>query len=508
MALDLLLTGGRVIDPESGLDEVRAVGVLDGTIVHVGAEPVPADRTIDVSGLVVAPGFIDMHSHAQSLAGHRLQALDGVTTSLELEGGALPVADHYDWAESEGRPLNFGFSAGWAYARMHVLDGAPTVRPQDDADFRIPLGMFEQFQDGPQWRGPASADGVDRIAGLLGAQLSDGAIGIGVLAGYAPEFGDDEFARLARLAAKSSQPLFVHARSMSAASPGSALEAARELIDASDKYSAPVHLCHMNSTSGHMADAVAAELADAGRRGVRVTTEAYPYAAGSTVIGAAFLCPDELRRNGMTPSSLIYLPTGERVNGEERLLELRATDPGGLCVLESFDVDDPGDTQMLLRAQTLPGAAIASDAMPLTFFGNDSERPDAHRALTGDVWPLPPGLIAHPRSSGCFATAFSWLVRETGALTLTDAIRRCTLTPAQILSEAAPAMRVKGRIRDGADADLTVFDPLTVAPGGDYTRLGTSTGFRHVIVGGTPVVTDGELDPHALPGRAIRGNGC
>lgn len=508
MVVDLLLTGGRVIDPESGLDDVCAVGVRDGTIVYVGTEPVPAAAILDVAGLVVAPGFIDMHSHAQSLAGHRLQALDGVTTSLELEGGAFPVADHYDWAESEGRPLNFGFSAGWAYARMHVLDGAPAVSPQDDLDFRVPLGMFEQFQDGPTWRRPASAGDVDRITGLVERQLAGGAIGVGVLAGYAPEFGADEFERLAMLAARASHPLFVHARSMSAHGPGSALDAVREIIDASEKYAAPIHLCHLNSTSGHLADAVISALADARQRGVPVTAEAYPYAAGSTVIGASFLAPEELRRNRMSPSSITYLPTGERVGGQERLVELRAADPGGLCVLESFDMSDPDDAAMLVRAQTVPGAAIASDAMPLTFFGDDSERAAAQRALTGDVWPLPPGLIAHPRSTGCFATAFSWLVRDTGALSLTDAIRRCTLIPAQILEQAAPAMRVKGRIREGADADLTVFDPLTVTPGGDYARLGTSKGFRHVIVGGTPVVTDGDLDPRALPGRAIRGSGC
>lgn len=507
MVVDLLLTGGRVIDPESGLDDVRAVGIRDGRIVYLGTEVVDAADTLDVSGLVVAPGFIDMHSHAQTIAGHRLQALDGVTTSLELEGGALPVADHYNFAESEGRPLNFGFSAGWVYARMHVLDGAPTVRPQDDLDFRIPLNMFEQFQDGPRWRGPASADDVDRIIGLLTRQLADGAIGIGVLAGYAPGFGQDEFTRLAQTAATASEPLFVHARSMSAEPPGSALEAAQEIIDASDKYSAPMHLCHMNSTSGHMADAVTAALAEARRRGVQVTTEAYPYAAGSTVIGASFLAPEELRRNKMTPSSITYLPTGERVASEDRLVEIRSADPGGLCVLESFDLSDPADEAMLLRTQTFQDAAIASDAMPLTFFGDETMRVAAECAASGDVWPLPPGLIAHPRSSGCFAKAFSWLVRDKGALTLTEAIRRCTLIPARILEDAAPAMRTKGRIRIGADADLTVFDPLTAQPGGDYETLGTSTGFRYVFVDGTPVVAGGELDPHAFPGAAIRGAG-
>ncbi|WP_269151192.1 amidohydrolase family protein [Spelaeicoccus albus] len=508
MALDVLLTGGRVIDPESGLDGVRNVGIRGGTVAYIGDDRADAARTIDVSGHVVAPGFIDMHSHAQTISGHRLQALDGVTTSLELEGGALPVADHYEWAESEGRPLNFGFSAGWVYSRMHVLDGAPAVRPQDDREFRIPLGMFEQFQDGARWRGPADGRDIGRILDLVERQLRHGAIGIGMLAGYAPDFTAEEFGRLADLAAETTQPMFIHARSMSAEPPGSALDAAQEIIAEAEAHSAPMHLCHMNSTSGHLADSVAESLAAARARGVPVTTEAYPYAAGSTVIGASFLAPDELRRNRMTPSSITYLPTGERVASEERLVEIRANDPGGLCVLESFDLCDPADKAMLLRAQTVPDAAIASDAMPLTFFGTESQRHAAECAATGDVWPLPPGLIAHPRSTGCFARALSWLVRDTGVLTLPEAIRRCTLIPAQILEEAAPAMRAKGRLRVGADADLTVFDPATVAARGDYTSLRPSTGFRHVFVGGTPVVADGELDAAAFPGKAVRGAGA
>lgn len=508
MTVDVLLTGGRVIDPESGLDGIRSVGLRGGRIVHVGDGDLPAERTIDVSGLVVAPGFIDMHSHAQTITGHRLQALDGVTTSLELEGGALPVPDHYEWAEREGRPLNFGFSAGWVYARMHVLDGAPTVRPQDDGDFRIPLGMFEQFQDGKRWRGPATGREIERILDVVRRQMRHGAIGVGMLAGYAPEFGADEFAALAELAASENQPLFIHARSMSATPPGTALEAAEEIIDVAETHGAPLHLCHMNSTSGHMADAVIPALCAARERGVPVTTEAYPYGAGSTVIGASFLAPDELRRGRMTPSSITYLPTGERVADEERLATIRAEDPGGLCVLETFDPANPSDQELLLRTQTFPDAAIASDAMPLTFFGAESERRAAECAAVGDVWPLPPGLIAHPRSTGCFARALSWLVRETGTLTLTEAIRRSSLVPARILEAAAPAMRTKGRLKVGADADVTVFDPRTVAARGDYRTLRTSTGFRHVFVGGRQVVADGRLDTTAFPGAPIRGTGA
>lgn len=504
---DVVLTGGRVIDPESGLDDVRAVGMRDGRIVYIGEDDVPAARTLDVSGLVVAPGFIDLHSHAQTIAGHRLQALDGVTTSLELEGGALPAADHYAWAESQGRPLNFGYSAGWVYARMHVLDAVPTLRPADDADFQLPMRIFAEFQDGPRWRHQADPGEIDRIVDLVDQQLDAGAIGVGVLAGYAPHVGSDELARLAALAAERDHPLFFHSRSMSQTPPYTALDAVDEIIDLAETHAAPVHLCHMNSTSGRLAGDVATALAAARERGVRVTTEAYPYAAGSTVIGAPFAAPEELAKNGFTPSSLVYLPTGERIADAARLNELRDADPGGLWILESFDLSDSGDEKLLMQTQTLPGAAIASDAMPLTYVGDEAGRRDAERAARSGVWPLPDGLVAHPRTTGCFATALGWLVRDTGVLPLVDAVRRATLTPARILESAAPAMAAKGRIKIGADADITVFDPDRVASRADYRTLTPSTGFWHVFVAGTPVVDHGKIDPDALPGRAVRGRG-
>lgn len=508
--IDTLIVNGRIIDPANDRDEIGAVGITDDRISFVGRVPErPADlarRVIDATGLVLAPGFIDMHSHAQTINGARLQALDGVTTALELEGGALPVTDFYRYAQDTGRPINYGYSASWASARMQVLDGAAVISPLTDADFRLGLSMFSKYQDGPRWRGPADAREEDLIIDRVRDQVDGGAIGIGVLQGYVPDSAIGEQHRLAQVAAEAGQRLFVHSRSMAVVGPGNALDAVRELIDSSERFDAPIHLCHMNSTSGQLADVIAEELTTAQQRGVRLTTEAYPYHAGSTVIGAAFIDPDQLGRQGMAPRSVIYLATGERVADAERLRELRATDPGGLCVLETFDLDDPQQLALLMSAVTFPGGAIASDAMPMTYVGPDSEREQGIRALTEDVRPIPPGMIAHPRSTGCFAQALSWVVRDLGALSLAEVIRRSTIVPASILEPAAPALGRKGRLTVGADADVTVFDPATVRPGGDYRQLAPSVGFRHVIVGGVPVVRDGELVASALPGRAIRGS--
>ena len=111
---DLVLSGGRVIDPETGTDQVGDVGVTRGRITAVGGSGLVGRVVLDVSGYVVSPGFIDLHSHAQGIAEHRLQALDGVTTALELEAGAFPVEHCYARAAIEGRPIHYGFSASWA----------------------------------------------------------------------------------------------------------------------------------------------------------------------------------------------------------------------------------------------------------------------------------------------------------------------------------------------------------------------------------------------------------
>lgn len=508
---DLLITGGRVLDPETGFDAVGWVAITGDTITGVGAgDPEPglvAGRRIEVPGQVVAPGFVDLHSHAQTVNGARLQALDGVTTAFELESGALPVDAHYAWAADHGRPIHYGFSAAWAVARMAVLDGAEVSTPQASPADRLAFRTFERHQDLPRWRGPAEPVEEHRIVEAVRRQLEAGAIGVGLLQGYVPGSRLEELDLLAGLAAEADQPLFVHARDIAPTGPYTAVDAVLELIDASERHGAPIHLCHMNSTSIRRADDVADALLAAQARGVRITTEAYPYPAGSTVIGAAFLAPEQLARNGMKPTDLTYLRTGERVRDADRLRELRESDPGGLCITRNFDLDDPEDLRMLLRCLTFPGAAIGSDAMPMVHVGDPGAptAEQARRALTEDVWPLPPGLFAHPRSAGCFATALSWVVRELGALDLPEVVRRATVVPAGILGRAVPAMARKARLQPGMDADVTVFDPDRVAPGSDFTALRPSTGFSHVIVAGTPVVDGGELVTTALPGRALTG---
>jgi cytosine/adenosine deaminase-related metal-dependent hydrolase len=485
VAHELVLSGGRVIDPETRLDRVCDVGIDGGRISAVG-DALDADATLNVSGCVVAPGFIDLHSHAQTLPGRRLQACDGVTSALELEAGRTPIDRAYEHEAARGSPIHYGFSSSWAAVRMHVLAGSAL-----DGGARAIFGGIA----GTEWQQAASPTQLARILELVSDDLVAGAIGIGLLVGYTPGVDPGEYLAVAQLAASAAVPTFTHSRDIVELTPETLIDGAEELVRAAGTTGAHMHYCHINSTSSRHIDRVLALVARCQAEGGRVTTEAYPYGSGSTAIGAAFLAPERLHERMRSPRSITYLPTGERVADEARLRELRAADPGGLVITEFLDESDPHDMALLRRSLTFPDAIVASDAMPPIW------TLDAPVDVT--EWPLPPQAVTHPRTAGTFSRALR-LWRDEDA-PLIDAIHRATLLPARVLEPAVPAMRAKGRVQAGADADIVVFDPDRVTDQATYiASTRPSSGINYVIVAGTLVVRDGLLVEDALPGRPIR----
>lgn len=455
--LDLAILNGRVIDPESGLDAVRNLGIRGDRIVEIGTEPLNAADAIDASGLVVSPGFVDIHRHAHGDNSYRFAALDGVTSAFELEVGT-PDVDAWYRMMGPARLINFGVGAGHIGARMQVLG---------DRGFMLPTGPG---------RGPASPAQAAEILKAVEAGLDAGGLAVGMGLAYTPGATPEEVAGLFRLAAKRGAFIHGHLR-------GGAGDLKSTLVLAAET-GAALHIAHINSTAGSEIEAWLASVREARGRRADVTTEVYPYTAGASLIQSALYdrfaeWPDERF------ATFQWAATGEYLT-RETFAKYRAA--GGSVISHA-------NTEEALRkgiADSLP--MIASDG------GRDAE-----------------DNPTHPRATGSFARILGRYVREEKVLSLSDALRRMTLEPARRLEGRAPEMRDRGRIRLGAYADLTVFDPGTVIDRSTYTKAAAaSEGILHVVVNGTPVVRLGQLATHAMlqgmrvqvgapmPGRPIR----
>lgn len=482
---DLVIRNGRVIDPESGLDAIRDVAVRDGRIVALSEQPLRGRKIIDATGLVVSPGFIDLHAHGQQLPAARMQAFDGVTTALELEGGVLPVSRFYDDIAKEGRPINYGASASWTEAReaaFHPLTAANAQKPEKESDdWLYSLASPEQLR---------------QVADALEQGLKEGALGIGITLAYVPGTGHKEYYAINKLAAARNVPTFTHVRHSSVIEPNSSFEAYQEVLATAVATGARMHICHLNSTSSRDID-LAAELIGQGQhRGLAITVEAYPYPAASTTIGAAFFRGPQWRQRLGDARYEDFELNGEPLD-ERRFLDLQQNKPDTLIVFHYLRPElNAQDESYLDKSVLYAGGAIASDAVWWTLDG---------KLIEGNVWPMPKGAYAHPRSAGTFSRFLRVYVRERQKLSLSQAIEKASLIPARILEVSVPQMKHKGRISVGADADLIVFDLQTVSDRATFvTPAQTSIGMQHVIVNGTPVIVNGKLVVSALPGRAIR----
>lgn len=487
---DLVVAGGRVVDPASGTDAVRNIGIRGGVIVTVTREPLTGRRTIDATGKVVAPGFVDVHSHAvDTKTGSRMQVQDGVTTQLELESGMLPVAAWYDRVAAEGRPAHYGTSVAWSFARAAAVAGL-TPRPS--------LAFFHDAQASPAWMtDPATPEQLVRIRALIDEGLRAGALGVGVNAGYAPGYTAEEIFAVHEVAARHrGRPVVYHVRHMGTGPRGGVLDSLYEVVALALVTGTPVHVCHLHSAAMQEVERALAVVRAARARGLTITTEAYPYGTASTIIGAPFLRdPAFPAALGFGPEDIVYLATGERPASMERLRALQAADPGGLALMHFLDLDEAADAAKFRAVMVDGNVVIASDAMPWQ---------DGARYLA-DEWPLPATARSHPRSAGTFARFLREWVREREEVSLVEAIRRITLLPAQILEVGVPAMRRKGRIGPDADADLVIFDLDTITDRATFERPAQpSAGIAWVVVSGQAVVADGVFDPGIDAGRPIR----
>lgn len=486
---DLVIRRGRVVDPETGLDGVRDIGIKNGEIASISEQPLDAPKSIDADGQVVAPGFIDLHAHGQQLPAAWVQAFDGVTTALELESGLLPISRYYELVAEEGRPINYGASAAWTYARIAEKEGLE------------PDGTIEWFQAAfakPGWQNSlATPAEIDAIIARVEQGLKEGGLGIGINAGYAPGNNRKEYWALAKLAKRYEVPTYTHVRYLSVIEPQSTFEALGELVAIATSTGAHMHICHLNSTSARDGHDCVEFVKSAQAAGAPVTVEAYPFGAGSSTVGAEqFRGDDWVQRWGVPDAS--WMELNGRPLTQAEIDQLQKEAPGTTIVIHFLRPDQSqGDGDILDASVLYPGGSIASDGMPWI--------DTTGRVVQGDVWPLPEGAFAHPRSAGCFSKFISQYVRERKVIPLPDALAKTSLFPARVLESSVPQMRRKGRLQVGADADVIVFDLNTIKDNATFTQPAQlSTGMRHVVVNGTPIIADGNRIAEARPGKPIR----
>ena len=463
--VDLLIAGGRVMDPDSGLDAILNVAVRDGAIVALTEDTPEAREVLDAGGLVVAPGFIDLHAHGQDPESSRYQARDGVTTAMDLEIGVYPVDSWY--VVREGRALiHFGASVSHQGARREAF-GAVVAQTSGEGTFSLGRGggsdayLYEA----------ASGNELRRLTRLMGRELDQGGLGFGFGISYTPGARHEELWRLFAAAANRQVPVFIHLRSAGAFRAGGAIAPFQEVVANAAATGASVHIVHMNSSAGEAAVSALELIRGARARGVDVTTEAYPYTASASRIESA-LFDGWANRTQEAYQGLQWVETGERLT-EETFRAYR--EQGGWVIMHGRSEE----TNEWVVSQ--PDVIIASDGIPF------SEG------------------RAHPRGAGTFARVLGHYVRERGVLSLMDGLRKMTLMPAQRLEMVASQMATKGRVQVGADADLTLFDPDRIIDRATYDGPNRfSEGILHVLVAGTFVVRDETLVDGVTPGQAIR----
>ena len=441
---DLVIANGRVMDPASGLDAVRNVGIQGGKVAAISAGALQGSRTIDATGMVVAPGFIDLHEHGQNEESYGLMVRDGVTSALEIEVGTEDIARWYA-AREKGQIVNFGASIGHIRARMRAL--------HDPGTGLLPAGVGGS--------GVATEAQQQEMEGILRKGLAEGAVAVGFGSAYTPGANMAEIQRMFKVAAEGGASAHIHMRG--------GVAGLDSTIAAADAAGAKLHFVHINSSGDTALTTFLAHIQAARDKGQDVTTEAYPYGAGMTEITSALF--DDWQTWPDAKFQLHQLvSTGERLT-RKRFGEARKR--GGTVIIHG-------------RTEEQTREAIVS---PLSMIASDGYIENGR---------------GHPRTSGTYSKVLGKYVREEKALTLMDALKKMTLMPAQRLEARVPSMKEKGRLRVGADADVTIFDPATVRDRSTYEDATIpAAGIPFVVVGGQVVVDSGKVTT-ARPDKAIR----
>lgn len=464
--LDLVILNGRVMDPETTYDAVANVGVKDGRIAVITKGKITGRETIDATGHVVAPGFIDGHFHYTGIFGAKVALRDGRTTLMDLEMGTLGTKVDEWYKAREGKwPVNFGAASAHEFARALVLDGYECIDTSDATNSR---------KAGTGWssKKPSLEEG-NKILEVIDEGLAAGAIGCGSTLGYMRDgVSAREFFEIQRVAGLYGRQTGAHFRY----TPGSEVTEAngiQELLANASALGAPALANHFNNPGYNLVQELLVRMR---ARGMNVWGEIYPYAAGSTALNAVFLEPEMwVKTLGYKYEETIQdVATGEYYTQKSRE-EMLKKEPTRVVLVYKMP------KSAIVDWLRMPGVALCSDAMPLV--------PDE---MTWES-PYDKAPNSHPRFSGTWARAFR-MGREND-IPLMQTVAMSSYNWARPLGAMGlKAMQQRGRMQPGMVADITIFNPETITDNSTYEKgVVPSTGIPYVIVNGTIRVKDSEV---------------
>jgi N-acyl-D-amino-acid deacylase len=525
--MDLVLSGAQVADGTGEPLFTADVGVHGGRIATIGkAGSLRGGRTIDAAGLVLAPGFVDMHAHSdlQVLArpDHLAKVSQGVTTEvLGQDGLSYAPVDDGTLATLRGQLAGWnddppGFDWNWRSVGEYLdrLDTGIAV----NAAYLVPQGTVRMLVVGWDDRPPTEPE-LDRMREVVATGLREGAMGMSSGLTYTPGMYADteELVALCEVVAAHGGFYSPHHRSYGAG----ALEAFAEMVAVSRRSGCPLHLAHatMNfSVNRGRAPELLALLDAALADGCDISLDTYPYLPGATYLSA--LLPSWATEGGPDATIARLNDTEIRERIRVAIEETGSDGAHGVPIdweaIEINGVRDPAQAHLV--GQTVAGAARAVGVPPAELYFDvlvaerlgtsclmhvgHEENVQAimrHRTHTGGSDGLLVGDRPHPRAWGTFPRYLGHYVRELGVLGLADCVAHLTGRPARRLR-----LRDRGLVREGLAADLVLFDPDTVSDTATFDDpRRPAEGIPYVFVNGVAVIDDGR-PTGALPGHSLR----
>ena len=450
---DIVIINGTVVDPESCRTTVANIGISEGKIKAVARRELAGETVIDAAGKIVCPGFIDIHAHVEGNAAcAEFMAAMGVTTVYNGNCGLSPddFDAFFEKYEREGFLINQVEQAGHTMLRNSV-------------------GLTDRYR-------PADARQIADMEAKLEHAFQCGVWGLSFGLEYCPGSSKEEVLALSKIAAKYGKMVSIHTRTDMFAG----LESLKEAIDITRLTGAAVNISHLVYQFGFgMAKQAVALIEDATRQGLDISVDSGVYCDFATAIGTAVFDDGCVEKWGCGYDSIVAATgkyRGMRLT-KEQFLEMRRDTPTDTAIALV------GHENEIYEILERPYVMMSTDAG--TMYDNS--------------------LPGHPQDAGSYPRFFKKLVREQNRLSLPDAVRRCTYLPAKRLG-----LESKGRIKDGADADIVIFDLKTIEDKAQFPCYGSTSerpeGIDWVIVGGKVAVKGKELLPGANSGKVLRGH--